>query len=126
MKSTTYTTILLLISEPIVRSVIQETLEHQGYTVLPAGDLGTAIDRLKELAPDLLIIGPYIEGITGYDAATFLRTKCPGIRVLMVGGLMDDDRLEYRMTLEQFEIFPKPFPAAGLLEKVKEVLQHPL
>jgi hypothetical protein len=44
----------------------------------------------------------------------------------MVGGLMDDDRLEYRMTLEQFEIFPKPFPAAGLLEKVKEVLQHPL
>ena len=40
----------------------------------------------------------------------------------MVGGLIDDDRLLYRMTLEGFEVFPKPYPATALLEKVKEVL----
>jgi len=119
-----YTPIMILISEPIVRSVIQETLEHEGYSVMAAGDLGTAIDRLKELTPELLMIGPYVESIAGYDAAMFLRTKCPGLRVLMVGGLIDDDRLQYRMTLEGFDIFPKPFSAASLLEKVKEVLQH--
>ncbi|HUK30423.1 MAG TPA: response regulator [Candidatus Acidoferrum sp.] len=124
MRPTMYTPIMILISEPIVRSVIQETLEHEGYSVMAAGDLGTAIDRLKELTPELLMIGPYVESIAGYDAAMFLRTKCPGLRVLMVGGLIDDDRLQYRMTLEGFDIFPKPFSAASLLEKVKEVLQH--
>ncbi len=85
-------------------------------------DLGTAVDRLKEGAPDLLIVRSYVEGIPGYDAATFLRRKCRGLRVLMLGGLIDDDRLQYRMTLEGFEVFPKPFTAAELLEKVKEVL----
>jgi DNA-binding response OmpR family regulator len=116
------TTILLLSSDPAMRSVIQETLEYAGYSVLAAGDLGTAVDRLKESTPDLLIIRSYVEGISGYDAATFLRTKCRGLRVLMVGGLLDDDRLLSRMTLQGFEVFPKPFAAAALLEKVKDIL----
>jgi len=83
-----------------------------------------AVDRLKESTPDLLIIRSYIEGISGYDAAILLRTKCPGLRVLMVGGLMDDDRLRNRMALKEFEVFPKPFTAAALLEKVKDVLHE--
>jgi DNA-binding response OmpR family regulator len=116
-------TILLLTSDPIVRSVIQETLEKAGYSVLPAADLGAAIDRLKQATPDLLVIHSYIESISGYDAAVFLRTKCNGLRVLMVGGLIDDDRVQYRMTLEGFAVFPKPFAAAALLEKVEDVLR---
>jgi DNA-binding response OmpR family regulator len=116
-------TILLLTSDPIVRSVIKEILENTGYTVLPAGDLGAAIDRLKQATPDLLVIHSYIESISGYDAAVFLRTKCKGLPVLMVGGLIDDDRVQYRMSLEQFEVFPKPFTAAALLDKVEDLLR---
>ncbi len=115
-------TILLLTSDPVVRSVIRDALEHGGYSVVAVGDLGTAVDRLKEFTPDLLVIRSYVEGIPGYDAATFLRTRCPGLPVLMVGGLIDDDRLVYRMSLEGFEVFPKPYTAAALLEKVKDVL----
>ena len=40
----------------------------------------------------------------------------------MVTGLIDDDRLQYRLTLEGFEIFPKPYTAGALLQKVKDVL----
>jgi hypothetical protein len=35
---------------------------------------------------------------------------------------VDDDRLTHRAELERFEIFPKPFSGAELVEKVKEVL----
>jgi DNA-binding response OmpR family regulator len=114
--------ILLLISDTVVRLVIGETLEQGGYAVMAAGDLGTAVKRMTEAAPNLLIISPYIEDISGYDAATFLRTKCHGLRVLMLSGLIEDDRLQNRLTLEKFEIFPKPFPADALLAKVREVL----
>ena len=109
MKTTTNTTILLLISDPVVRSVITEALQPEGYTVVAAGDFGTAVERLTEFRPDLLIIRSYVESIPGYDAATFLRTKCPGLPVLMVGGQIDDNRLHYRMSLKGFEVFPKPF-----------------
>jgi DNA-binding response OmpR family regulator len=116
--------ILLLISDSVARVVIEEALEHGGYSVMAAGDLGTAVKRLSESKPDLLIISPYIEDISGYDTAKFLRTKCHGLPVLMVGGLIDDDRLEYRMELEGFEVFPKPYTATALLSKVKDVLSH--
>jgi DNA-binding response OmpR family regulator len=116
--------IMLLVSDSVARVVIQETLEHGGYPVMAAGDLGTAVKRMSESKPDLLIIGPYIEDISGYDTAKFLRTKYHGLPVLMVAGLIDDDRLEYRLELEGFEVFPKPYSAAELLSKVKDMLSH--
>ncbi len=119
------TTILLLVSDPLVLSVLQETLELEGYMVLVAGDLGQAVDRLKETAPDLLITRTYVQNMPGHEAAMYLRTKCPGMRVLMVGGLLDDERLRYRSELQGIEVFPKPYSAADLLQKVKDVLSKP-
>ena len=119
------TTILLLVSDPIVRIVMQETLEQAGYMVMATGDLGQAVDRLKECAPDLLITRTYVQGLPGHDAAMYLRTKCLKMRVLMVGGLLDDNRLRNREELEGFRVFPKPYSADDLLQKVKEVLAEP-
>ena len=119
------TTILLLVSDPLVRSVLEETLEHEGYTVRATGDLGQAADRLKESRPDLLITRTYVQSMPGHEAAKYLLTKCPTMRVLMVGGLLDDKRLRYRAELQGFEIFPKPYSAAELLQKVKDVLSKP-
>jgi DNA-binding response OmpR family regulator len=118
-------TILLLASDPLMRSVLTETLEHEGYTVLATGDLGSAVDRMEEVPPDLLIIRNYVEGLPGHDAAVYLRTKQVKMKVLIVGGLLDDDRLELRESLQGFEVFPKPYGAAELLQKVKEVLAKP-
>jgi hypothetical protein len=47
------------------------------------------------------------------------------MRVLMVGGLLDDQRLRNREELEGFRVFPKPYSAADFLQKVKEVLAEP-
>ena len=119
------TTILLLVSDPVVRSILKETLEREGYTVVATGDLGRAVDRLKECIPDLLITRTYVEGLPGHEAAMYLRTKCPGMRVLMLGGLLDDERLEYRAAQQGFEVFPKPYTTATLLQEVRYVLSKP-
>jgi CheY-like chemotaxis protein len=121
-KSPMQSTILLLISEPLVRLVIQEVLERAGYTVLATGDLGTAVERLSETPPDLLMVSPYVETIAGNQAAKYLKSRCQGMRLLMVAGLLADDRIQTRAELEQMAIFPQPFTGAELLEKVREVL----
>ncbi len=115
-------TILLLISEPVVRQVLREVLERAGYVVMATGDLGVAVDRMGECKPDLLLISPYVETISGHEAAKYLHSRCPSMRVLMVAGLLADDRLQYRAELEKMAIFPQPFSAADLLATVKEVL----
>ena len=116
-------TILLLSSEPIVRTVTKLVLEDAGYVVETAGDLAAAVEVLGNCPIDLLIAHPYIANVPGHEAAQCLRTKHPGIRVLAVARLLDDDRLQHRAGLERFEIFPPPFTAAQLVGKVAMILR---
>lgn len=115
-------TILILGSEPVIRKAIRQALESEGYCVLTADDVAEAEDWLKRCTPDLLIVRHYTESISGHDAATYLRRACPGIPVLMVGGMLEDNSLENREAMGAFEVFPKPFKAVELLDKVREVL----
>jgi two-component system OmpR family response regulator len=124
-KSPMQTTILLLISEPLVRVVIEEFLERAGYLVMATGDLGAAVNRIGEATPDLLILSPYVESITGHQAAKYLQSRCPSMRILMVAGMLSDDRLQYRAELDKVEIFPKPFTGPDLLQKVEDLLNEP-
>jgi DNA-binding NtrC family response regulator len=120
------TTILVLESEPLLRSILREYLERQEYLVLPVGDLGQAVKWIKTCQPDLLIAGAYVSEMAGHDAAVYLRDRCPLMRVLMVAGFPDDDRIETRAANQNFHTFPKRFTASDLAQKVKEVLAAPL
>jgi DNA-binding NtrC family response regulator len=117
-------TILLLSSEPVVRTVLKQVLEGAGYMVETAGDLAAAVEVLDYCPIDLLITHPYIANVPGHEAAKYLRTKRPGMRVLVVAGIPDDDRLQYRADLERFEIFPRPFTAVEFLKEIAGIL-HP-
>ena len=68
--------ILLLDSEPVVRSVLKNILETAGYVVLATGSLGVAVDELARCKIDLLITHPYVNNIPGHEAAKYLRTRC--------------------------------------------------
>jgi two-component system OmpR family response regulator len=116
-------TILVFHSAPVVRTVIREILEREGYVVRATGDLGIAVDMARESPPDLLLIDVYVGDINGHDAAIYLRQRSPRMRVLMVAGVPDDERVEVRTTGEGFMVFPKPFAPADLVARVKEILQ---
>src|ERR1700722_9162194 len=115
------TTILLLVSDPIMRDVLRDALDSAGYLVVVAGELGAAVDRLRESRPDLLITRPYINSMTGQVAADHLRKNCHGLPVLIVAGFMDDDRTNIQNTVEEFHTFPKPFHRDELLAMVRDV-----
>ena len=114
--------ILLLVSDPLMCKILQETLERAGYLVVSASDVGTAVDRVKELRPDLLIIRPYVASMPGHMAAQHLRTRCPGLPVMIVTGFMEDQRIRDEHELNEFFMFPKPFAREELLTNVREVL----
>lgn len=114
-------TILLLDSDPMTRAILHDVLQRAGYLIMDAGDVGVAVDRVKMSRPDLLVVRPYISSMSGAAAAKHLRTKCPGLAVLMVDGFMRDDRLRVQSEVHDLHLFPKPFAPEELLAKVKEV-----
>jgi len=120
-QSIKHATILILNSEPVVRSVIRDILEREGYVVLATGDLGTAVDMMNDCAPDLLLTNIDFP-TSGHDAAQYLKKRCPKMRVLIVAGLPDDQRIEDRTLGAGFEVFPRPFSVMELNEKIREIL----
>jgi DNA-binding response OmpR family regulator len=116
-------TILLLVSDSAMRAALRDALSDAAYQVIMAADLGEAVARLSETRPDLLITRPYINSMAGNTAANYLRTKRPGLPVLIVAGLMDDDRVAVQNAVGHFHAFPKPFAREELLAKVREVLE---
>jgi DNA-binding response OmpR family regulator len=115
-------TILLFHSAPVVRKVIREILQREGHVVRATGDLGIAVDMVRETPPDLMLIAVYVGDINGHDAAVYLCEKCPSMRVLMVAGLPADPRIDLWTTDETFMVFPEPFAPAELVARVKEIL----
>ena len=115
-------TILLLSSESHARAGLRDVLERAGYLVLPATNVGTAVDELSMCGIDLLITHPYIDSMPGHEAAKYLRQRNPHMAVLVVAGLLDDDRYTYRADLENFTIFPHPFTAEQFLKQVRDIL----
>jgi DNA-binding response OmpR family regulator len=113
--------ILLVDSDPTTRAVLRDALEAAGYLVRAAGDLGKAVDRLSEMRPDLLITRPYINSMSGWMAAEYLRTRRHGLPVLIVGGFLEDDRNQTRSAIEEIHTYPKAFTRDELLAAVKEV-----
>ena len=116
------TTILLLVSDPVMRDVLRDALDVDGYLVVVAGELGAAVDRLREMRPDLLITRPYINSMTGQIAADYLRTKRPGLPILIVAGYMEDDRIRDQNAIEDFHIFPRSFTRDEFLKEVRRIL----
>ncbi len=51
-----------------------------------------------------------------------LRSEFPGLRILMVSGLPDDEVIRNWANTDGFDAFPKPFTADALKQKVREVL----
>src|ERR1700691_4194684 len=116
-------TILLLSSEPLVRTILTEALRQAGYVVSATGTFGSAVDLLADGGIDLLIIRPHVDSISGYEAAKYLHARNPDMAVLIVAGLPDDQRIQYRDDLEGFKRFPPPFTTGQLLDRVDEVLK---
>jgi DNA-binding NtrC family response regulator len=115
-------TILLLVSDPVMRDVLHDALADAGYLVTVASELGAAVDRLREMRPDLLITRPYINSMTGQIAADYLRTKRPGLPILIVTGYMDDERIRDQNAIDEFHIFPRSFTRDEFLNEVRRVL----
>jgi DNA-binding response OmpR family regulator len=114
--------LMVLDAEPMVRSTIADILTRGGYAVEPVATFDLALESIRQDAPALLLTNVYLPGITGRYAIRLLKEACPGLPVLMVSGLPDDDVIQQWTGKYGFDTFPKPFTAQELIDKVRSIL----
>jgi CheY-like chemotaxis protein len=117
-------TILLVEDELVVRRLVAELLESNGYTVLQAGDGPSALELLRRhTGPlDLLVTDVVMPGMSGPDVAGAVAAMRPGTEVLYISGYTDSSVGHHGVLEPGIAFLQKPFDADVLTRKVREVL----
>jgi CheY-like chemotaxis protein len=120
-------TILIIEDNAITRQILRLSLAGQGYEVIEAEDGRTAIARMAEHHPDLVIEDLGLPDIDGLSLAQTLRSLPGREDVPIVAFSAFVDRLEEaRATDNLFKAFvPKPIEPSKLVALVKRLIAAP-
>jgi len=117
-------TVLVVEDEPQVREVAVRSLQAAGYRVLVASNGSEALElaahERSHLA--LLLTDIIMPGLNGRELAEELRSRRPDLRVLYMSGYTQDVISKAGVLDSGLEFLAKPFTAADLQERVREVL----
>jgi len=118
-------TILLVEEDAQVRTLMQGILHRAGYRVLDApGPLEAARESDQFSGDiDLLVTDVVMPKMNGRQLAEHVARKHPAARVIYVSGYSEEAVLDHGGLDEDVELLKKPVTPAGLLQRVRRVLE---
>ena len=117
-------TVLICDDAVFMRSLLREILEQAGYEVVgEATTGGEAVDRYKELRPDLVTLEVVMPDIGGIDAVREIVKSDPDARILMCSALGQQALMAEATEAGAREFVVKPFQPSRVLEAVQRVLE---
>jgi two-component system, cell cycle sensor histidine kinase and response regulator CckA len=118
-------TILVVEDESAVRSMVKQTLERKGYTVLEAASADDAlkIHALHDGHPiQLMLTDVVMPGMDGRKLAEIMKAARPMMSVLFMSGYTEDSVIRRGTQENNLEFIGKPFGPEELATKVREIL----
>lgn len=118
-------TILLVDDEDGVRMVAARALKSKGWSVIECVNAEQAIEVFQKGTPiDLLLTDMVMPGMDGETLIKQAKQVQPKMKVILMSGYSEEFARHGSQKHEAFQFLAKPFELAGLLEKVKEVLEN--
>jgi CheY-like chemotaxis protein len=119
--------ILLADHSPHAQRMGERILRDEGHEVASVTDGETALLRLKDLTPDLILADISLPGRNGYDVCEYVKTsgKYPQTRVVLTAGAVaayDDARAQ---AAQSDGFIRKPFEASVLLDTIQPLIEKP-
>ncbi len=116
-------TILLVEDNDLVRNIVHDVLQTEGYTILEtdSGAEALLIARQEQGKIDLLLTDVVMPEMSGGELAEQLQALYPQIKVLFMSGYTDVV-VRQKLLSAEIEFISKPFSPGSLAEKVHQVL----
>jgi two-component system, OmpR family, alkaline phosphatase synthesis response regulator PhoP len=126
--------ILLVDDEPDIVETIRFSLEQEGYEIVTAADGMEALDRARQIVPDLMVLDVMMPKENGYRVARTIREDEKAGRiskripiVLLTARNLEGDPEREKMFMEFSQadaMMYKPFEMDDLVQKIKQCLSH--
>src|SRR5215469_4182600 len=117
--------ILVVDDVPDNLDILQMRLESQGYEVATAGDGVEALEKTRELLPDLVLLDIMMPKMDGIEAVKTLKadSSLPFIPVILVTAKTDSKDVIVGLESGGDDYLTKPVDHAALLARVRSMLR---
>lgn len=120
----TFGKVLLADDSPHAQRMGERILREEGYEVVTVTDGETAILRVKDVKPDVVIVDAFLPQVSGYDLCGFIKKQPQHshVRVLLTSTALervDEDQAFHVGADGQLK---KPFEASVMLKSLKDLI----
>ncbi len=107
-----------------MRTMISDILSQAGYDVIGEAETGMqAVERFKELNPDLVTMDIVMPDMGGIDAVREIMKIAPNAKVLMCSAMGQQALVVEAIQAGAKDFVVKPFQPSRVLEAVQRVLE---
>ncbi len=116
--------VLIVDDEPLIADSLAIILTQNGYHALACHDAETALEKLSDIRPEVLITDIVLPKMNGIDLAIKIKKEFPGCKVLLFSGQYEIDHLLAlsHISKHDFGVLNKPLSPAMLLRHLDIVL----
>jgi|Deesub1362A_J573_1020465.scaffolds.fasta_scaffold01152_10 DNA-binding response OmpR family regulator len=121
-------TIMVVDDEEDILSLIQKILTKEGHTVITARDGKEALEKLKHVKPDLILLDIMMPGMSGYQVCKIIKQsdETSSITVAMLTVKADDeDKIRALEDSRADWYFTKPIDTERFAKSVEWLLKNP-
>jgi DNA-binding response OmpR family regulator len=115
--------VLVVDDDEVIRSLVRDGLEREGFEVCVAGDGERALRILAEEAPNLVILDVNLPAIGGFDVLTSIRDSS-GVPVILLTGRVDEVDRVLGLELGADDYVMKPFSPRELASRARAILRR--
>jgi nitrogen-specific signal transduction histidine kinase len=125
-KTDNFETVLVVEDEDIVRDLVCDVLEDQGYNVMCARDGIEALNMAEACDGPihLLVTDVIMPHMNGHELAGKLSQLRPDMKILYVSGYSDNEIGDHGQLDPRYELLQKPFTPQTLARKIREVIRE--
>lgn len=115
--------ILVVDDAAFMRMMIKDVLTKNGYVVLGEAENGQkAIEKYKELTPDLVIMDITMPEVDGIQAVKEIKKFDPSAKIVMCSAMGQQAMVIESIQAGARDFIVKPFQADRVIEAVKKVI----
>jgi len=112
-------TILVVDDEHVIQNLLKQILVKEGYRVLTASNGQMAVQKVRDVHPDLVLLDMRMPGIDGAETMKQIKAIDPKIEIVMITGYGTKKLALQVMKLGAYDYLAKPFD----IQRVRDIIK---
>lgn len=118
--------VLIVDDEPPIRRFLRTSLTAQGYDIVEAEDGVKALDEVRRMSPDVLVLDLGLPGMDGLEVIRRLRGGGASLPIIVLSSRADEAGKVEALDLGADDYVTKPFGVDELLARIRAAMRHKL